>query len=111
MGFEQAAIKVQRDKEFGELKGVFTRVFSPERVEQFLKRLQSKGVRIRDFDLVLASGTLEAVDEGLPKSGPRKIYEALTVSDQGLMREFYLSKIEEVDLVLRTKYQKIYRYY
>jgi hypothetical protein len=111
VGFEQAAIKVQRDKEFGELKGVFTRVFSPEKVESFLKRLQSKGVRIRDFDLVLASGALEAVDEALPKSGPRKMYEALTVSDQALMREFYLSKLEEVDPALRTRYQKLYRYY
>ncbi|HYL11563.1 MAG TPA: hypothetical protein VEV41_00885 [Terriglobales bacterium] len=111
MGFQQAAIKVQREKEFGALRDALKGVFAPEGVEHFLKRLNSKGIRIRDFELVVASGVLEQVDEYLAKSGARKLYEALPPSDRGQLREFYLSKIEEVDSALRTKYQKLYRYY
>jgi hypothetical protein len=49
----------------------------------------------------------------LAKSGkPAKaLYESLTVSDQALMREFYLEQIEKVDAKVRQKYQKVYRYY
>jgi hypothetical protein len=35
----------------------------------------------------------------------------LTVSDQGQIRELYLSKIEEVDPALRARFGKLYRYY
>jgi hypothetical protein len=34
----------------------------------------------------------------------------LPVSDQGQMREFYLSKIEEVEPALRVKFHKLYQY-
>jgi hypothetical protein len=111
VGFQPAAIKVEREKEFGALRGALNGVFAPERVEQFLKRLNSKGIRIRDFELVVASGVLEQVDDYLAKSGARKLYEALPTSDRGQLREFYLSRIEEVDPALRAKYQKLYRYY
>ena len=113
MGFEQAGIKVQREKEFGELKAAFTRIFVPEKAEQFLSKLQKKGVRIRDFDLVLASGVLEQLDDSLakPDNGARKLYQELTTSDQAQIREFYLSRIEEIEPGLRTKFQKLYRYY
>jgi hypothetical protein len=111
VGFQQAAIKVEREQEFGALRDALNGVFAAERVGQFLKRLNSKGIRIRDFELVVASGVLEQVEEYLAKSGARKLYEALPTSDQGQLREFYLSKIEEVDPALRAKYQKLYRYY
>jgi hypothetical protein len=111
VAFEQAAIRVAKEKEFGELKSGLVRIFAPERVEQFLKGLQSKGIRIRDFDLVLTSGVLEKLDDGFAKAGGRKLYEALPISDQAQIREFYLSKIEEVDTALRAKFQKLYRYY
>jgi hypothetical protein len=35
----------------------------------------------------------------------------LTLSDQALLREFYLSKIEEVDRTLRQRFKKLYQYY
>jgi hypothetical protein len=111
VAFEQAAIRVAKEKEFGELKSGLVRIFAPERVEQFLKGLQSKGIRIRDFDLVLTSGVLEKLDDGFANAGGRKLYEALPTSDQAQIREFYLSKIEEVDTALRAKFQKLYRYY
>ena len=111
MTFEQAAIKVEKEKEFGQLKSGLVRIFAPDTVERFLKGLQSKSIRIRDFDLVLSSGVLERLDDGFASSGARKLYEALPTSDQAQVREFYLSKIEEVDTALRAKYQKLYRYY
>jgi hypothetical protein len=112
MGFEQVTIKVEQEKEFGELKGAIERVFRPAQVEKFLKRLEKEDVRIRQWDKVVAVGLLERVDEQMAKSTTaRKLYEALTVPDQAQMREFYLSKLEEVDEKLRTKYRKIYRYY
>ena len=60
---------------------------------------------------MLSSGVLERLDDGFASSGARKLYEMLPTSDQAQMREFYLSKIEEVDPALRAKYQKLYRYY
>jgi hypothetical protein len=113
VGFEQAAIKVEKQKEFSQLRDAVLRVFSAQQVEKYLIRLQKKGIRIRDFDLVLASGVLESLDDPLSQSGKpaRGWYQELTVSDQAQMREFYLSKIEEVEPTLRSQYQKLYRYY
>jgi len=111
MTFEQAAIKIAKEKEFAELKGGLVRIFAPDRVQQFLKSLKGKGIRVRDFDLVLTSGVLERLDDGFASAGGRKLYEVLPTSDQAQIREFYLSKIEEVDPSLRAKFQKLYRYY
>ncbi len=111
MSFEQAAIKVEKEKEFRELKGGLERMFARERVEQFLKGLQSKGIRIRDLDLVLTSGVLEKLDDGFASLHARKLHEVLSTSDRAQIREFYLSKIEEVDSALRARFQKLYRYY
>ncbi len=68
---------------------------------------------MREFEKILALEIPEAVDSTLAKSGTtaRKLYESLTVSDQALMREFYLERIEKVDRKVREKYQKIYQYY
>jgi hypothetical protein len=112
MGFEQAAIKVEKEKEFNELKAVIERVFRPEWVEKFLRRVEKEGARVREWDKIIAQGVLERVDEQLGEStSPRELYDALTVSDQAQMREFYLSKLEAVNQGLRTKYKKIYQYY
>jgi len=82
-------------------------------MKQFLKRVESSGLRVRDVEAVLAKGLLEKVDESLAKSGQtaQQLYEALTVSDQAQLREFYLSKIEEIEPALRAKFQKLYSYY
>jgi hypothetical protein len=113
MVFEQAAIKVEKQKEFGELKGAIERAFQPERVERFLKKLQGRGLRVRDLDAVLKRRLLEQVDETLAGSGQRAegVYQSLTLSDQAQMREFYLCRIEDVSQALRHKFQKTFRYY
>ena len=113
MGFQQAAIKVEREKEFGELKSSIQRAFGSRTIERFLKRVRSSGLRVRDWEAILAKRVLERVDEELAKSGTtaQTLYQALTVSDQAQVREFYLSKIEEVEPGLRTRFQQLYRYY
>ena len=112
MGFEQATIKVEKEKEFGELRASLDRIFRPQQVEKFLKRVQSDGIRIRDWDKLVSLRAFERVDEALKSgAGAKGLYEALTVSDQAQMRELYLSKLEEVSQELRTKYKKVYQYY
>jgi len=109
VAFEQAAIKVQKEEEFARLRAAVVQAFLPEKVERFLKQLDRKGIRIRDFDAVLEQRVLE----GFAESGleARQMYESLPVSDQALMREFYLSKLEGVDTALRHKFKKLYQYY
>jgi hypothetical protein len=109
VAFEQAAIKVQKEQEFARLRTAVDQAFRPEQVERFLKQLDRKGIRIRDFDAVLKQRVLE----GFGESGlnAQQLYQALPVSDQALLREFYLSKLESVDPALRHKFKKLYQYY
>ncbi len=111
MGFEQAAIPIQKGKEFGELIGAMEKVFAPQRVERFLAAVKSKGIRVRDLQDVLAKGIFERLEPGWKKSSgrsARELYQALAVSDQGQVREFYLMQVEQVPGELRTKYRSIY---
>ena len=110
MSFEQAAIKVEKAHEFARLQAAVEQAFLPERVERFLKQMDRKGIRIRAFEAVLAEGLLEAV-VGEPGLKAQPLYEALPVSDQAQMREFYLSKLEGVAVALRHKFKKLYQYY
>jgi hypothetical protein len=110
VAFEQAAIKVEKPQEFARLQAAIERAFLPERVERFLKQLDSKGIRVRDFEGVLALRLLEGVagESGL---STQQVYQGLSVSDQAQMREFYLSKLEGIDVALRHKFKKLYQYY
>ena len=109
VAFEQAAIKVQKTQEFAKVQGAIEQAFLPEKVERFLKQLDRKGIRIRDFDALLVQRVLEGFGEaGLDAL---QLYQALPLSDQAQMREFYLSKLEGVDVALRHKFKKLYQYY
>jgi hypothetical protein len=109
VAFEQAAIKVEKAQEFAALQAAIEQAFLPEKVEQFLKQLDRKGIRVRDFDAVLAQRVLEVFSvAGL---NAQDFYQALAVSDQAQMRELYLSKLEGVDVALRHKFKKLYQYY
>ncbi len=111
--FERAGIAVDKLEEFEQLRSALTRVFAPAAVEDFLRLLRRKGVPIRDFDRVLREGLLEHTDRALGQNGKaaEQLYRALTVSDQAQVRELYLTMLEAVDLSLREKYKKLYRYY
>jgi hypothetical protein len=105
--FEQAAIKVEKAQEFARLQAAIDQAFQSEKVERFLKQLDRKGIRIRDFDAVLAQRVLD----GNTAQNSQQLYQSLVLSDQAQMREFYLSKIEKVDIAVRHKFKKLYQYY
>jgi len=69
VGFEQATIKIEKEAPFGELRASVERALGPSNVAKFLKRLDSRGIRIRDFDSLLGKQVLEAVDAELKKAG------------------------------------------
>ena len=108
--FQRAPIKIEKEQEFSRLQAAVEQAFLPEKAVKFLKQLDRKGIRVRDFEGILAARLLEnaAGDSGL---AGQQLYQALPVSDQAQMREFYLSKLEGVDIALRHKFKKLYQYY
>jgi hypothetical protein len=113
MAFQQAQIPVQKTEQFEQLRATIERAFAGERVEKLLRKIQSSNVRIREFEKALDKGVFEAMDSALSASGKtaKQLYTALTLSDQALMREFYLERVEQVDAKVRQRFQKVYRYY
>jgi hypothetical protein len=114
MAFEQAAIKIEKEQEFARLQAAVEQAFLPERVERFLKQMDRKGIRVREFDAVLSARLLEEVTGGSvagKELSAWQLYQALPLSDQAQMREFYLSMLETVDIALRHKFKKLYQYY
>ncbi|HEU4417259.1 MAG TPA: hypothetical protein VFT65_20915 [Candidatus Angelobacter sp.] len=111
--YQQAQIAVTRTEEFEQLKSGLQRILSPGAVEKYYSKLQSRTVYVREWEKVLDERILDELDGTLAKSGKtaKQLYESLTLSDQALMREFYLEQIENVDAKLRHKYRKVYRYY
>jgi len=113
VGFEQAAIKIEKEGQFAELKAAIERAFSTAAVEKLLRKLDNKGTRIRDFDAVLEKQAIEHVDRTLreTRKTAKGLYQELTLTDQGQMREFYLSKLEGVEDALRHRFKKVFQYY
>src|SRR5947209_8630137 len=109
VAFEQAGIKVEKAQEFSKLQAAIEQAFLPGKVEQFLKQLDRKGIRIRNVDAVLAERVLEKFGE--PRLNAQQLYQALPMSDQAQFRELYLSKLETVEQALRHKFKKLYQYY
>jgi len=106
--FEQAVLKVEKDKEFAELKTAIGWAFAPDQVEKLLKRMAKQRLRVRDWDSVLARGIF---DGGKSAARTQSLYESLPVSDQAQIREFYLFRVEEVNPKLRERFHKLYQYY
>jgi hypothetical protein len=113
MAYQQAQIPVAKTEEFEQLKSALERILDSAAVEKFYSRLQSRTINVRELEKIVSAGILEALDSTLAKSGKtaRQLYESLTLSDQALMREFYLERIEKVDVKVREKYRKVYQYY
>ncbi|MGA7575687.1 MAG: hypothetical protein WCA97_16995 [Terriglobales bacterium] len=110
MIFEPSVIKVEKEREFGDLKAAVEKSFASDRVAKYLKVLDGRKIRVRDLDGVLAADAIDLA-AGDKAGTARLLYGSLPVSDQAQMREFYLSKIEEVDPALRAKFHKLYQYY
>ena len=111
VGFEQAAIKIEKLQEFAKLQAAVEQAFLLEKVERFLKQLDRKGIRVREFESVLSARALEEASGTKSDLSAWELYQALPLSDQAQMREFYLSKLETVDTALRHKFKRLYQYY
>jgi hypothetical protein len=113
MAYQQAQIPVAKVEEFDQLRSALERVLAPAAVESFYRKLHARTVYAREFEKVVGSGILEELDVPLrnARRSARQLYESLALSDQALMREFYLERIEQVDVKIREKYKKVYRYY
>jgi hypothetical protein len=108
--FEQATIKVEKQQEFTQLRAAIERAITPHGADEFLKQLTRSGLKARQFERVLAERVLEKSDAQLGQSGAtaEQLWNSLGLSDQSLLREFYLERIEQVDDSLRAKYRKVY---
>ena len=106
MKFEKAEIPIQEQQEFTALRAMIEKALG-EQAETFLSSMQYFGLNIREFEKALEKGIIERAAKA---ENGTKLYEKLTLSDQAQMREFYLTRIEELDVELRTKYKKLYRY-
>ena len=112
MAYEQAQIPVQKVEEFEQLRSALQRIFSSEALPRFYRRLESKEIAAREFEKILGLKLLEEADRELAATGrsAQELYHSLSQSDQALMRESYLERIEQVDPKLRLKFRRIYEY-
>jgi hypothetical protein len=106
MGFEQAGIAVQ-SAEFAKLKDIVERALTVD-ANKFLGAVESNGLLIRQYEEILNKGLFNKAVSGAEQA--KELYEKMPAPDQGQMREFYLTRLEQVDTALRQKYKKIYRY-
>jgi hypothetical protein len=108
--FVQGALKVENEREFGDLKAAIEKTFAADLVGKYLKILGSNGIRVRDLDAIFAADAIDRA-AGNKAGTARSLYNSLPVSDQSQVREFYLSQVEEVEPTLRAKFHKLYQYY
>lgn len=101
--YTQPALEIHDPATFAEMNAALDHAFAPRVVAKLLKSAKSAGLRIREYEAVLAKGLLG-------KEAP-SLYGKLGDSDRGQIRERYLSLIEHVAPELRQKYLKVYAYY
>src|SRR5579875_1671231 len=101
--YERPVLGVQDETTFRDVKNAVETRFSEAGVRDFLRTLDKAGLRIRDFEAVLAAGKLG--------SSTSAQYAKLSPSDQGQIRELYLASLEQVALPLRDRFFKLYAYY
>jgi hypothetical protein len=68
------------------------------------------GFPIRQFEELLKERVFEQLPGARTSQSCEELFRDLGSSDQGLIREFYLTTIEQVPAELRAKYRKLYRY-
>jgi len=101
--FEQATFPVQNQQGFQQLAQRIDAAFAVNRADLFLASIAGKRLRIRQFEQVL--------DKGLLGKDSPELYKGLPTSDQAMIREKYLARIEKVPTELRQRFLKIYAYY
>ena len=101
--FDQAVFPVQNEQQFQQLASKIDAAFAVNRADLFLASIAGKKLHIRQFETVL--------DKGLLGPDAAALYKGLPTSDQALIREKYLARIEKVPADLRQRFLKLYAYY
>ena len=101
--YERPAVSVDDPSTFAEIKSTIDANFAERGIENFLRALDRAGLRIREFEQVLAAGKLG--------DAAAAQYARLSPGDQGQVRELYLASLEQVTLALRDRFFKLYAYY
>jgi hypothetical protein len=107
--FTQAQIEVQNKQVFAELQHAIENALGLYSNE-FLQLVRRFGLRVRDFEPILRERVFEQLPGAASSRPCEELFSELSLSDQGMIREFYLTRIEEVPTQLRAKYAKLYRY-
>ena len=101
--FEKPVLGVEDAASYDVVRSAIQSALSSNTAGTFLKQLESRRLRVRDFESVLGKGLLgqEAM----------AAYERLENLDRGQIRELYLESVEHVAPELRAKHLKAYAYY
>jgi len=107
--YTQASIAVENNAAHAQLKAAIENAVG-SCADDFLHLVKRSGLKVRQFEELLHRRIFEQL-RGTRTSRPcEELYRELGQSDQGLIREFYLTSIEEVPVELRTRYSSLYRY-
>jgi hypothetical protein len=101
--FEKPVLEVQDAASYDVVRSAIQSALAQASAGKFLKQVDSRKMRVRDFESVLAKGLL----------GQESVaaYGRLGDLDRGQIRELYLASVEHVAPELRSKYLKVYAYY
>ena len=100
---EQPVLPIADPVAFGAVKTAIEASFSAGKIREFLRSLERRNARIREFEDVLSKGLLGQQTEAE--------YKRLPDGDQGQIREFYLASLEKVAPELRQQFFRLYSYY
>ena len=111
MSFEQAAIKIEKVQEFARLQAAVEQAFLPEKVERFLKQLDSKGIRIRDFDGDAGGATAGRRRGRIGTGAPSSCIRRCRFPIRRRCASFICRGSKASTSTLRHKFKKLYQYY
>jgi len=107
--FEPGVIKVEKEREFGDLKAAIEKAFAADRVTKYLKGLDSRKIRIRNLDAAFAAVIDRVSGE---KAGRRELcMNRCRFRIRPRCGSFISRRSKEVDPALRAKFHKLYQYY
>jgi hypothetical protein len=107
--YTQATIEVENKPVYTQLRAAIENALVAH-TEDFLHLVKRFGLRVRQFEQLLQQRVFEQLPGASAAKTCEELYRELSQSDQGLIREFYLTSIEEVPGELRGKYSALYRY-
>ena len=107
--YTQAPIAVENKAAYAQLKSAIENAVG-SCADDFLHLVKRAGLKVRQFEELLDRRVFEQLRGTRTAHSCEQLYRELGQSDQGMIREFYLTSIEEVPVELRTRYSSLYRY-